>query len=368
MAGMNGAFESVYAGKRVLVTGNTGFKGSWLSTWLDALGAEVCGFSQKEVFSDLGFWSKTAVKKQVIGDIRSLEEISRAMADFRPDFVFHLAAQSVVSDSYDYPLKTITTNTIGTANVLEALRIMEFSGVVVVVTSDKCYMNVGQSFGYREGDKLGGDDLYSASKAAAEILSQAYFKSFLRHTNVQMATARAGNVIGGGDFNKNRVVVDAVTSWGDGAPLTLRMPHATRPWQHVLEPLSGYLALGAALKLGRRGVNGNSYNFGPLETNCVSVELLCHRLAEKWAGPALIDTRAQVGGFDEATLLSLNCDRAFADLAWGPTLSFDQMADYTVEWYQTVDSPAAAYSMTQSQIQNYTSAATKIPQPWVSSA
>lgn len=352
-------FANIYAGKRVLVTGHTGFKGSWLTTWLLKLGARVAGLSdciptQPSMFELAGLAHNI---EHHLGDVRDLETVRRLIADFQPDFVFHLAAQAIVSTSYSDPLGTIGTNVMGSANVLEALRQLNPECVAVMVTSDKCYENVEWVWGYKETDHLGGRDIYSGSKGAAEVIIHSYVESFLRNpgNKVRVATGRAGNVIGGGDWARDRIVVDCMRSWSEGRPVEIRSPAATRPWQHVLEPLSGYLALGAALAR-EAALHGQSFNFGPrAEQNRTVLELLGD-LSQAWH----FDTPAQAYRvtanipFHEAGLLKLNCDKALFHLKWEATLQYAELVDFVSTWYYRYYREAAdMFALTQAQIGAY---------------
>lgn len=271
-------FKNTYTGKRVLVTGHTGFKGSWLLSWLSKLGADVCGYSDTvpTIPSLFEAADLASFVRHELGDIRDLSRFEAVVADFRPDFIFHLAAQAIVSTSYANPLDTFSVNVMGTATVLEALRKIDWPCVAVVITSDKVYDNVEWSWGYRENDRLGGKDIYSGSKGGAELAFNSYFHSFFNKPDspVLLATARAGNVIGGGDWAADRIVADCIRAWRVDGTVEIRSPKATRPWQHVLEPLSGYLALGAEMAV-RPELHGERFNFGPrAEQNATVVELL----------------------------------------------------------------------------------------------
>lgn len=328
-------FNDIYEGKKVVVTGHTGFKGTWLTRWLSLLGAEVMGISDgiptnPSMFDILGL--KHTIHNRII-DIRQSESISKSLNEFQPDFVFHLAAQAIVSTSYSNPLGTISTNVIGTANILDAIRQLPGSCTAVIITSDKCYDNVEWEWGYRETDHLGGKDIYSASKGAAEIIFHAYFNSFLKHRpEIRVASARAGNVIGGGDWGKDRIIVDSVLSWSNRQPVQIRSPEATRPWQHVLEPLSGYLWLGANLATNAR-LNGESFNFGPRAEQSRRVVDLISDLFEYWQQDFICYQITANIPFHEAGLLKLNCDKALFHLNWEPTLFYDECVQMVGEWY-----------------------------------
>lgn len=335
---MSASFGNVYRGKRVLITGHTGFKGAWLTTWLLALGAEVCGYS-KGMVSEPNAFEAAGLEKKIshhIHDIRDLESLKKVIGQFRPDFVFHMAAQALVSLSYADPLETITTNAVGTANVLECLRSVDWPCTAIFITSDKCYENVEWPWGYRETDHLGGRDIYSASKGAAEVIFHGFQQSFFKSGSpVRMATGRAGNVIGGGDWAQDRIVADCIRAWTTGETVQIRSPKATRPWQHVMEPLSGYLRLGQVLTQ-EQGLNGEQFNFGPRsEQNRTVVELL-ETLASIWGfkpGEVPVAVVADIP-FHEAGLLKLNCDKALLALRWEPTLHLDECLQMTGEWYR----------------------------------
>ena len=334
-------FGGAYRGKRVLVTGHTGFKGSWLTTWLTELGAEVCGFS-KDIPTEPSLFKKAALSNRMehrVGDIRDAGALSAAIHSFRPNVVFHMAAQPIVSVSYADPIETVTSNVLGTVNVLEALRAVDWPCVALVITSDKCYENVEWVWGYRETDRLGGKDVYSGSKAAAEIMFHSYWHSFFKPGTgpVKLATVRAGNVIGGGDWAADRIVADCVRAWGEGKKVPIRSPSATRPWQHVLEPLSGYLTLGARMAA-QEGHDENSFNFGPRgEQNQTVVEMLSD-LGTAWGLQSSSDAYEIVGNvpFHEAGLLKLNCDKALLELGWEPTLNYAECVAMTGGWYRQV--------------------------------
>jgi CDP-glucose 4,6-dehydratase len=351
-------FADVYRGRKVLVTGNSGFKGSWLTAWLLKLGAEVTGLSkdiptQPSMFEVLGLAGRI---RHVQGDVRDLGLMRRLIETTRPDFVFHLAAQSIVSDSYADPVETVTTNVVGTMNVLEALRTVSQPCVVVLITSDKCYDNVEWVWGYRETDRLGGKDVYSGSKAAAEMVIRAYWHSFLRKDHaVSVAVGRAGNVIGGGDWAQDRIVADCVRAWSTGHPVEIRSPQATRPWQHVLEPLSGYLTLGHALAQ-QAQLHGEAFNFGPrAEQNHTVVQLLGD-LGRYW-GFAAPEEAYRISGsvpFHEAGLLKLNCDKALFHLKWEPNLEYPETIRFVGEWYAAFyGAHTDMYAMTMDQIAAY---------------
>lgn len=352
-------FSGKYQGKTVLISGHTGFKGSWLSAWLIKLGAKVIGISDR-IPTQPSLFEAAKLEGRVdhrVGDIRDLEFIKSVVVDVRPDFVFHLAAQAIVSTSYEAPIDTITTNVVGTANVLEALRFIDYPCSVVIITSDKCYENVEWPWGYKETDHLGGKDIYSGSKGAAEIIFHSYFHSYFNKPGckVRLATGRAGNVIGGGDWAKDRIVVDCMRNWSRGLAVEIRSPRATRPWQHVLEPISGYLTLGAAL-CDTPALTGESFNFGPRsEQNRTVIDLLSE-LSQYWGftkPEEAYHITADIP-FHEAGLLKLNCDKALYSLRWEPTLEYKECVKFVSEWYYGYyRNSADSFRMTSDQIQLY---------------
>lgn len=363
------AFNNIYNGKKVLVTGNTGFKGTWLSTWLTMLGAEVYGFS-KDIPTNPSMFEVLHLTDRIhhrVGDIRDREAMLAYVQEVRPDFIFHLAAQAIVSESYKNPFDTITTNVVGTASVLEAIRTIDRPCTCVLITSDKAYNNVEWIWGYRETDALGGKDVYSGSKGAAELTIKCYWKSFISNMpNIKFGVARAGNVIGGGDWAKDRIVVDCMKAFSQGKTVEIRCPQSTRPWQHVLEPLSGYLNLGWYLAEGR-SENGEAYNFGPRAEQTKTVLDLTKDLALAWgldAGEAV-----KVTGnvpFSEATLLKLNCDKALAYLHWHSTYHYEQCIHAIAEWYKAyyVEMGKNMYALTVGQIETYMAEAAKAQLAW----
>lgn len=363
-------FNNIYHQKRVFITGHTGFKGTWLSTWLLKMGAIVCGFSdgvptQPSIFVETGLESKIEHR---IGDIRDLEALKQAIAEFQPDFLFHLAAQPIVSVSYDDPVATMTTNIIGTVNVLDVLRQLNPDCVCVLITSDKCYENVEWVWGYKETDDLGGRDIYSGSKGAAEVAIHAYYHSFFKRPGckVRLATGRAGNVIGGGDWAKDRIVVDCMKNWSENRTVELRSPTATRPWQHVLEPLSGYLTLGASLARDN-ALGGESFNFGPRsEQNRTVLELL-QDLSHYWdfKDPADAYSVTDNVPFHEAGLLKLNCDKALFHLRWEANLTYKECVKLVGEWYYAFyRKNADMHALTLDQIAVYERTATEQGLVW----
>jgi CDP-glucose 4,6-dehydratase len=345
------SFSGVYAGKRVLVTGHTGFKGSWLCEWLLALGAEVTGFALEpatdpSLFDQLGLASRV---RHVIGDIRDLQAVCDVVNETRPDFVFHLAAQPLVRLSYDIPVETYATNVMGTVHVMEALRLAGSAGgkpaIAVMVTTDKCYENREWLHSYREEDPMGGYDPYSSSKGAAEIAIAAYRRSYFHPAGdgdpaVLLASARAGNVIGGGDWALDRIVPDCIRSLTRGEAIPVRNKVATRPWQHVLEPLSGYLALASAMALlsektpawpGRVELCA-PFNFGPHLTSNRTVADLVREVLEHWAGEWI--DQSDPKAVHEAKLLNLATDKAWHVLGWQPAWDFEETIFQTVSWYR----------------------------------
>lgn len=331
-------FGHIYKNKKVLVTGNTGFKGAWLTTWLLNLGANVVGIS-KDIPTQPSMFEELRLINQIQHydiDIRNFDELSGEISNEKPDFIFHLAAQAIVSTSYSEPLNTISSNVMGTANLLEALRISNHECTAIIITSDKAYDNVEQVWGYKENDKMGGRDVYSGSKGAAELILKSYYHSFFKSkkSNVRLAVARAGNVIGGGDWAQDRIVVDCVEAWSRGDSVEIRSPKATRPWQHVLEPLSGYLNLGQEL-YNNKSFNGESFNFGPRAEQNHTVAELLEDLSEYWnfENASYAYTVTDNIPFHEAELLKLNCDKALSFLKWQSALQYQNTIEFTSTWY-----------------------------------
>lgn len=327
----------IFSGKKILITGHTGFKGSWLSLWLVQKGAKLYGIS-KDIPTKPSLFETLGLEKEmehILIDIRDLTSLKSEILRIEPDFIFHMAAQPIVSLSYQNPLETLTTNVIGTANVLEAVRGLQNKCVVICITSDKCYENVEWVWGYKETDMLGGKDVYSGSKGAAEIIIHSYYHSFIKKMpNIKMASVRAGNVIGGGDWAADRIVPDCMRSWSKGEKVEIRNLGATRPWQHVLEPLSGYLAIASDL-WNEGNLNGESYNFGPPAQNNITVMELLKKLGKSWNLDDSEDLYIQTGElkFHEAGLLQLNCDKALYDFKWQPTLDIQELIEFTGDWY-----------------------------------
>lgn len=332
---MKNSSLQTYSGKTVLVTGDTGFKGSWLSLWLSKLGANVVGLglppvTQDDNFIITGLGSKI---QHIDGDIRDPEVVSDIIRDKRPDFVFHLAAQALVLDSYREPHQTFTTNIVGTLNVLEAVRNTSCVKAAVMITSDKCYENREWVHGYRESDPLGGKDPYSASKGAAEIVISSYIRSFFTDGDTPaVASVRAGNVIGGGDWAKNRIVPDCIRTLMKKQPIRIRNPDAIRPWQHVLEPLYGYLLLGSALRKNHKKFSG-SWNFGPHPTSAVPVESLVKEIIRQW-GSGSYQIESSENATAESAILMLDISKAIHILRWSPCLSLKDAVRFTLEEYR----------------------------------
>jgi len=355
-------FNNLYKNKTILVTGHTGFKGSWLSIWLNLLGAKVVGVSNNEISNPSNFTTSKVsdIVNDYRADIRDVKAIEKLIVETQPDFVFHLAAQSLVRPSYDDPIETMTTNAIGTANILNALRALNKKVAAVIITSDKAYDNVEWVWGYRETDKLGGKDPYSASKGMAELVIRSYVESFFNHSdsNIKIGIARAGNVIGGGDWAVDRIVPDCMKAWSKGKTVDIRSPYATRPWQHVLEPLSGYLALASNLTQDSSN-HGEAYNFGPSVDKNYPVSTLIDEMAKYWEQIKWNDVSDDKEHAHEAGLLKLNCDKALFDLKWHSALNFEETVEMTVEWYKNYyqNQNQSTYGFTISQIEAYIEAA-----------
>ena len=332
-----GSIDPVFwQGKRVFITGHTGFKGSWLSLWLQQLGAHVKGYSLPAPTNPSVFdlCDVQSGMESEIDDIRDLEQIKKSMVSFAPEILIHMAAQPLVRHSYVDPIETYQTNVLGTVNVLEAARAVDDLRVIINITTDKCYQNNEWEWGYRENDQMGGDDPYSSSKGCAELVSAAYKKSFFDTADrpKRIATVRAGNVIGGGDWAVDRLIPDILNAFEKSEPVRLRNPHAIRPWQHVLEPLSGYLML--AVKLWDAEKNYlSAWNFGPHPDSMVRVGLIAESMASQWGSGAKIKID---DGYHphEASILKLDISRALSHLGWAPKLSLQRALGLIIEWHK----------------------------------
>jgi len=346
-----------FKNKTILVTGHTGFKGSWLALWLTELGAKVIGYSIDIPTSPSHFESLNLKDKivDIRGDVCDLANLKKAFSTHKPEIVFHLAAEAIVHTCYETPKKAFETNVMGTLNILECLKDTKTVKAAVLITSDKCYENVEWEYGYRETDRLGGADPYSASKACAELVISSYFRSFIKNTNCKLASVRAGNVIGGGDWAAFRIVPDAIRSWSQNEELIIRNPYATRPWQLVLEPISGYLTTAAYLLDEKKSlsVNGESFNFGPQSEVIQPVSELVEEMKNDWPGKKykiVINPDAK----KEANLLKLCCDKALSRLNWRAVLSFKETILLTSTWYKDYyEKNSSTHELSTSQIQAY---------------
>lgn len=350
-------YNNIYRNKKVFITGHTGFKGSWLSIWLQTLGAKVCGYSLKpntnpSMYRELDIENK--IEKSIIGNILDYEKLEDSINDFQPEIIFHLAAQPIVRLSYKEPKLTYETNVIGTLNVLEVARKCKSVRAFVNVTTDKCYENKEIARGYKEDEPMGGYDMYSSSKGCVEIMSSSYRRSFLQEEDsMSMATARAGNVIGGGDWAEDRLIPDCIRYINQNKAIEIRNPIAVRPWQHVLEPLSGYLLLGQKLlETGKDYAEG--FNFGPNEESVLKVSEVAQKIIDNYnKGEVIVHKKDNL---HEANLLMLNIEKAKTVLNWTPTYTANEAIKETVEWYKHFYAKDTdMYQYTIQQIKNYSS-------------
>lgn len=328
--------SSFWKNKRIFLTGHTGFKGSWMSLWLHSMGAVVKGYSLEpnttpNIFTEASVYE--ALEDSEIGDIRNLKQISKSMSDFNPDILIHMAAQPLVRLSYHDPVNTYTTNVIGTVNVLEAARKCKKLKAIVSVTTDKCYENREWDWGYREDEAMGGHDPYSSSKGCAELVTSAYRRSFFNDKNTaSLASARAGNVIGGGDWSDDRLIPDILKAFENSVPVVIRNPLSTRPWQHVLEPIAGYLVLAENLYL-----NGDDFaegwNFGPKDEGCKPVNWILEKMVKFWGNNASWDLD-KMNNPHEASFLKLDCSKAANRLKWQPKWDLQESLEMIVNWHQ----------------------------------
>lgn len=329
------AINDFYRDKKVLVTGHTGFKGGWLTTWLKILGAKVIGYSLPPENGKSSFFETAKVQDNMIsifGDIKDFSTLQSVFEKYAPEIVFHMAAQPLVRRSYRMPVETYATNVMGTVNVFEAVRQTQSVRVIVNITSDKCYKNQEWVWGYREDDEIGGYDPYSSSKACAELITSTYRSSFFSmKRTVALASVRAGNVIGGGDWAEDRLIPDIIRALDANIPIILRNPHAIRPWQHVLEPLRGYFMLGESLWKDMGKYQG-AWNFGPNQEDTLSVLQIAKKMIEQW-GSGQLSTQQENDYLHESNYLRLDCSKAFIKLGWKPELNIDESLKMTVVWY-----------------------------------
>ena len=331
---------SVYKGKKVFVTGHTGFKGSWLITWLHLLGANVKGYAlapenENDLYNAL---QGDELCESVIADIRDKKRLAEEILNFEPDFIFHMAAQPLVRLSYELPAYTFEVNAQGTAHVLDALRLLAKSCVAVMITTDKVYENLETGHYYKETDRLGGFDPYSASKACAELVIDSYRKSFFNFASYRshrksVSSARAGNVIGGGDWAKDRIIPDIIRSLNKKEPVMLRNPVSIRPWQHVLEPLEGYLILGAQ-QINNAEKFSTAFNFGPHPENSLQVSILADKAVQEWGEGIIVNESKDVSDYHEAGLLHLDISKATSELNWSPSWDINKTIETTINWYK----------------------------------
>lgn len=371
MADDPGIFGNVFNDKRVLVTGHTGFKGSWLALWLNGLGAKVAGYSlepptRPSLFDELGLAAKVT---HVIGDVRDPEALSAIFAGFRPEIVFHLAAQPLVRYSYREPRLTYETNVMGTVNVLEAARGCGSVRVVVNITSDKCYENRERDYSYRESDPMGGYDPYSSSKGCAELVTAAYRGSFFGgDAGSWLASARAGNVVGGGDWAEDRLVPDCARALSQGDPVVVRNPGAVRPWQFVLEPLAGYLSLAASMWSGGDDYEG-AWNFGPDSEGNVPVQRVVEAAISAWGEGEWRGHGASSNGLHEAHLLMLDCAKAKQALGWRPVYGVEEAIGAAMDWYRAYyDGGSDMVGFAEADIARYVKRARKAGLAWAGPA
>lgn len=351
-----GLNPSAWRGRRVLLTGHTGFKGSWLSQWLNLLGAEVHGFALHPTTTP-NLYALTgeaeAFASSTLADIRDADCLAKAFKEIEPELVIHLAAQPLVRQSYRTPVETWATNVMGTVNLLEAARNTPGIAGVLIVTTDKCYENREWAWGYREIEPLGGHDPYSASKAGAELVTQSYRNSFFSQSQTLLASARAGNVIGGGDWSEDRLIPDAVRAIASGQPLRIRSPHATRPWQHVLDCLSGYLLLGEHLLAGERSA-ARAFNFGPTAAGNLSVSQVLEQFQSHWPNFTWEIEPQTASAPHEANYLYLDSSLAHQQLGWQPKWSVARALEKTADWYRAqMERNTSAIQLMHDQIREY---------------
>jgi len=345
--------QNFWQGKRVFLTGHTGFKGSWMALWLNSLGAIVKGYALSPP-TDPSLFNEAKIDSIIdsqIGDIRDLELFKRSLTDFNPDILIHMAAQPLVRSSYANPVETYETNVMGTVNVLESARACKNLKAIINITTDKCYENDGRSQGYKESDPMGGYDPYSNSKGCAELVTSAYRRSFLQEQGIKLASVRAGNVIGGGDWADDRLIPDILRSFEKNKPIVIRNPKATRPWQHVLEPLSGYLILAQKLYEDQKEY-AEGWNFGPNEKDVKPVDWILDKMIVKWPSSSWeLDKNSNP---HEADFLKLDISKAESKLGWNPVWELSQTLDKIIDWHKNWLNKEDMQAICLAEIEEYT--------------